>query len=115
MTAGPKRKHFAPSLRSRSFFWGKNLIRRRQLSGMSALGVGAQVADKGTAGMAGTLVERVWNWLHETFPERQIYIRSDGRVQFFTFGPALQATLACLTLIFLGWVAFATVKDRKSV
>ncbi|MBV9046468.1 MAG: M23 family metallopeptidase, partial [Alphaproteobacteria bacterium] len=66
--------------------------------------------------MAGTLVERVWVWLHETFPERQIYIRSDGRVQFFTFGPTLQATLAGLSLIFLGWVAFATVnvifKDR---
>jgi murein DD-endopeptidase MepM/ murein hydrolase activator NlpD len=66
--------------------------------------------------MAGTLVERVWTWLYETFPERQIYIRSDGRVQFFTFGPTLQATLAGLTLIFLGWVAFATVnvifKDR---
>lgn len=66
--------------------------------------------------MAETLVERVWAWLHETFPERQIYIRSDGRVQFFTFGPTLQATLAGLSLIFLGWVAFATVnvifKDR---
>jgi murein DD-endopeptidase MepM/ murein hydrolase activator NlpD len=66
--------------------------------------------------MAGSLVERVWAWLHETFPERQIYIRSDGRVQFFTFGPTLQATLAGLSLIFLGWVAFATVnvifKDR---
>lgn len=66
--------------------------------------------------MAGTLVERVWAWLHETFPERQIYIRSDGRVQFFTFGATLQATLAGLSLIFLGWVAFATVnvifKDR---
>ena len=66
--------------------------------------------------MAGTLVERAWAWLHEAFPERQIYIRSDGRVQFFTFGPTLQATLAGLTLIFLGWVAFATVnvifKDR---
>ena len=66
--------------------------------------------------MAGTLGERVWAWLHETFPERQIYIRSDGRVQFFTFGPTLQATLAGLTFIFLGWVAFATVnvifKDR---
>ena len=66
--------------------------------------------------MAETLVERVWAWLHETFPERQVYIRSDGRVQFFTFGPALQATLAGLSLIFLGWVAFATVnvifKDR---
>ncbi len=66
--------------------------------------------------MAETLVERVWAWLHETFPERQVYIRSDGRVQFFTFGPTLQATLAGLSLIFLGWVAFATVnvifKDR---
>ena len=63
-----------------------------------------------------TVLERVWAWLHRTFPERQIYIRSDGRVQFFTFGPSLQATLAGLVLIFLGWVAFATVnvvfKDR---
>ena len=37
-------------------------------------------------------------------------------MQFFTFGPSLQATLAGLALIFLGWVAFATVnvvfKDR---
>jgi murein DD-endopeptidase MepM/ murein hydrolase activator NlpD len=66
--------------------------------------------------MAETLLERVWAWLHETFPERQVYVRSDGRVQFFTFGPTLQATLAGLCLIFLGWVAFATVnvifKDR---
>jgi murein DD-endopeptidase MepM/ murein hydrolase activator NlpD len=66
--------------------------------------------------MAETLAERVWAWLHETFPERQVYVRSEGRVQFFTFGPTLQATLAGLSLIFLGWVAFATVnvifKDR---
>ncbi|MGZ6022662.1 MAG: peptidoglycan DD-metalloendopeptidase family protein [Rhizomicrobium sp.] len=83
---------------------------------MRDVGIGAQDTHKGKAGMAGTLVERVWAWLHETFPERQIYIRSDGRVQFFTFGPTLQATLAGLSLIFLGWVAFATVnvifKDR---
>lgn len=83
---------------------------------MRAFGASAQDANKGESGMAGTLVERVWSWLHETFPERQIYIRSDGRVQFFTFGPTLQATLAGLSLIFLGWVAFATVnvifKDR---
>jgi len=66
--------------------------------------------------MAGTLLERAWTWLHATFPERQIYIRSDGRVQFFTFGATLQATLAGLSLIFLGWFAFASVnvifKDR---
>lgn len=51
-----------------------------------------------------------------TFPERQIYIRSDGRVQFFTFGSQVQAILAGVSLIFLGWVAFTSVntifKDR---
>jgi murein DD-endopeptidase MepM/ murein hydrolase activator NlpD len=83
---------------------------------MAKLGDGAVAAALGNSGMSETLVERVWAWLHETFPERQIYIRSDGRVQFFTFGPSLQATIAGLSLIFLGWVAFATVnvvfKDR---
>src|SRR5215467_14981003 len=83
---------------------------------MAKVGDGADVAVEGISGMTDTLVERVWAWLHETFPERQIYIRSDGRVQFFTFGPSLQATIAGLSLIFLGWVAFATVnvvfKDR---
>jgi murein DD-endopeptidase MepM/ murein hydrolase activator NlpD len=59
--------------------------------------------------MAETLVERAWAWLHATFPERQIYVRSEGRVQFFTFGSSLQATCAGLSLIFLGWVAFASV------
>ncbi|MEJ0026073.1 MAG: peptidoglycan DD-metalloendopeptidase family protein [Rhizomicrobium sp.] len=110
------RRGIGPRLTSRSFFWGKSLIRRRHLSEMRPVGFGAKDASKGNEGMAGTLVERVWAWLHETFPERQVYIRSDGRVQFFTFGPTLQATLAGLSLIFLGWVAFATVnvifKDR---
>jgi murein DD-endopeptidase MepM/ murein hydrolase activator NlpD len=59
--------------------------------------------------MAGTLIERAWTWLHATFPERQIYIRSQGRVQFFAFGSTLQATCAGLSLILLGWVAFASV------
>ena len=66
--------------------------------------------------MAGALVDRAWAWLHAKFPERQIYIRSEGRVQFFTFGSSLQATCAGLALIFLGWVAFTSVnvifKDR---
>jgi murein DD-endopeptidase MepM/ murein hydrolase activator NlpD len=79
-------------------------------------GLGAKNALRDSSQMTETLLQRVWTWLHETFPERQIYIRSDGRVQFFTFGPSLQATLAGLTMIFLGWVAFATVnvifKDR---
>jgi murein DD-endopeptidase MepM/ murein hydrolase activator NlpD len=66
--------------------------------------------------MTQALVARAWAWIHATFPERQIYIRSEGRVQFFSFGATLQATCAGLSLIFLGWVAFASVnvifKDR---
>ena len=97
-------KRFGPRLKSRSFFWQRG---KRSDSG---------TVPGASAAMTATMIERIWIWIHATFPERQIYIRSDGRVQFFTFGPSLQATLAGLVLIFLGWVAFATVnvifKDR---
>src|SRR5690242_6704570 len=109
MTSGPQRKPFGPRLRSRSFFWGKNLLRRRQLSEMHAVGFGARDADRDKAAMAEMLGDRVCACLYDEFPDRQIYIRIDGRLQFFTFRPTLQAALAGLTLIFLGWVAFATV------
>ncbi|HEY2446133.1 MAG TPA: hypothetical protein VGI20_10375, partial [Rhizomicrobium sp.] len=71
---------------------------------MTTRGVGGGSQGKEGWGMVETLIERAWSWLHATFPERQIYIRSDGRVQFFTFGSTLQATCAGLSLIFLGWV-----------
>jgi murein DD-endopeptidase MepM/ murein hydrolase activator NlpD len=113
-----KRKHsrpvFGPRLTGKSFFWHRSLIGRARADEMQ--GGSAATAPKGNAAMADTFLERVWLWIHQTFPERQIYIRSDGRVQFFTFGPTLQATMAGLSLIFLGWIAFATVnvifKDR---
>jgi murein DD-endopeptidase MepM/ murein hydrolase activator NlpD len=44
------------------------------------------------------------------FPERQIYVRSEGRVQFYTVGRGLQVAIACLSVVFLGWVTFSTVK-----
>jgi murein DD-endopeptidase MepM/ murein hydrolase activator NlpD len=104
---------FGARLTSRSFFWGRRLIGQSQKAEMPR-GTGAKDAQKGKPGMS--VMERIWAWLHATFPERQIYIRSHGRVQFFTFGPTLQATTAGLSLIFLFWVAFATVnvifKDR---
>src|SRR3984957_6098805 len=111
------RRALTPRLTSRSFFWHKSLIGG---SGPAEMphndGMGANEAQQDSSSTRAPFLERVWTWLHATFPERQIYIRSDGRVQFFTFGPSLQATLAGLTLIFLGWVAFATVnvifKDR---
>src|SRR3954447_11769977 len=64
---------------------------------------------KGFQRMIQTLPERARTWVHANFPERQIYIRSDGRVQFFTFSATLQATMAGLSLLFLCWVAFASV------
>ena len=107
MTSG---KRFGPRLTSRSFFWQRTGKKREDKPAP------VENASGGKPAMSATAMERAWIWIHETFPERQIYIRSDGRVQFFTFGPSLQATLAGLILIFLGWVAFATVnvifKDR---
>ena len=109
MTSG---KRFGPRLTSRSFFWQRGRIGKKRKDET----ISGEPVSHGGPAMTATTMERIWIWIHETFPERQIYIRSDGRVQFFTFGPSLQATLAGLTLIFLGWVAFATVnvifKDR---
>jgi len=66
--------------------------------------------------MINSLRQRAWSFVHHTFPERQIYVRSDGRVQFFTFSTQMQAVFAAIALVFLGWVAFTSVnvifKDR---
>src|SRR5437660_1711638 len=108
------RRPSSPRPTSRSFFWHRRLIGRPGPAEMHASPAATPEAE--VPKTKPKLLERAWKWVHATFPERQIYIRSDGRVQFFTFGPSLQATLAGLTLIFLGWVAFATVnvifKDR---
>ncbi len=79
------------------------------LSGQAHTEQKSDVAPDHHLGTVHPLAERVWHWLHGVFPERQIYIRSHGEVQFFTFSPSLQATLAGLALIFLGWVSFASV------
>ena len=61
---------------------------------------------------------RLADFFKRIFPERQIYVRSAGQVQFFIFGSAFQASLAMVVLLFLGWTAFATVmvifKDRTT-
>ena len=105
-----------PRLASRSFFWHKSRTGPGQAEKPDSGGMGSGEANQQDPNTEAPFLERAWAWLHATFPERQVYIRSDGRVQFFTFGPTLQATLAGLTLIFLGWVSFATVnvifKDR---
>src|SRR5882672_7782561 len=63
-----------------------------------------------------SLRQRAWSRINFLFPERQIYIRSDGRVQFLTFSSQMQAIMAGISLLFLGWLAFTSVnvifKDR---
>ncbi len=51
----------------------------------------------------GEPVARLSARLRKAFPERQIYVRSAGRVQFFIFGPYLQGLSAAVFLIFLGF------------
>ena len=64
--------------------------------------------------------EKIWNWfgvfwkrsrasLYTAFPERQIFIRTDGRVRFFVFGPLLQIIMAGSTLLLLSWVVFTSI------
>jgi len=61
-------------------------------------------------------IVRTFRQVMAFFPERQIYMRSEGRVQFYTVGRGLQAAVAGFLAIFLAWVAFSTVtvvfKDR---
>jgi murein DD-endopeptidase MepM/ murein hydrolase activator NlpD len=63
-----------------------------------------------------SLRQRAWSRVNLLFPERQIYIRSEGRVQFLTFSSQIQVIMAGISLLFLGWVAFTSVnvifKDR---
>jgi murein DD-endopeptidase MepM/ murein hydrolase activator NlpD len=59
--------------------------------------------------MIHSLRERLWNRIHSSFPERQLYLRTNGRVQFFAFSPLFQATLAGFSLLVLGWMAFTSV------
>lgn len=60
--------------------------------------------------------ESIWKPLGMRFPERQIYIRSEGKVHFCKFSPLAQSILAGASFLCLGWVAFTTVnvvfKDR---
>jgi len=92
MNSRPPKKAFAPRSAAGSFFWGRSSIQHRQMDELTSTGNGAEDAHKGSVGMK--VVERVWTWLHETFPERQIYIRSDGRVQFVQQSASLLGVLA---------------------
>ena len=50
------------------------------------------------------------------FPDRQIFVRTDGQVKFITFTTRVQVSLACLLFVFAGWIGLTTgnflLKDR---
>ncbi len=45
------------------------------------------------------------NW----FRERQIFYRRDGIVSFYSISPCTQIIGSCLSIAFVGWVAFSTI------
>lgn len=59
--------------------------------------------------MTTRIVASVGKFFGHRFPERQLYHRSRGTVQFVTLTARAQIGLLLLTLAFLGWVAYASV------
>lgn len=58
-----------------------------------------------TAGFTARVAARVLQW----FPERQIYHRSNGHVQFVVLSTRFQIVGAAIGLSCLGWIAYASV------
>ncbi len=58
--------------------------------------------------MIRSLRQKAWMRISENFPERQVYVRSGAKVQFFTVSPMAQAVCAGIGLLFVGWVAFTS-------
>lgn len=55
------------------------------------------------------VVAGVRDFFHNYFPERQLYHRCHGSVQFMTLSAPAQVGLLVITLGFLSWVAYASV------
>ena len=56
----------------------------------------------------GTLLERIQRFVHRAFPERQIHIRTRGRIRFFRIPQWTQVSVAATALLFTGWVGYTT-------
>ena len=55
------------------------------------------------------IATRLRGFLHHTYTERQIYLRSHGQVQFVSLSPLAQVGMTVIAFVFLGWVAFTSV------
>ena len=50
------------------------------------------------------------NWRQKWFPDRQIYLRTQGKVRFFALPSKAQVTGAVLLVALAGWVIFASAR-----
>ena len=55
------------------------------------------------------LNDRILKVLGRLFPERQLMLRSEGRVSFLTFSKRFQLSAVAVTLVFVGWFAFVSI------
>jgi murein DD-endopeptidase MepM/ murein hydrolase activator NlpD len=53
--------------------------------------------------------DRITETLGRLFPERQLMLRSEGRVSFVTFSKRFQMSAVAVALTFVGWSAFASI------
>ncbi len=72
-------------------------VKRREAGSMA----GASQEDM----VKGRIAEALERW----FPERQLMLRSEGKVSFVTLSKRFQLTVVCGVLAIVGWSAFASV------
>lgn len=56
-----------------------------------------------------TFSQRFQAFKKKYYPERQLFMRSEGRVKFLKFNPEVQMFLTVCFLTFMGWVGVSTV------
>jgi murein DD-endopeptidase MepM/ murein hydrolase activator NlpD len=55
-----------------------------------------------------TFMDRLQRFLNRAFPERQIHLRTRGRIRFFRVPQWLQVSTTVLAIAYTGWVGYST-------
>ena len=64
--------------------------------------------------MPSRLLDRLNSAYLSVFPERELYVRSNGAVRYLTLSPKLQGVLAVSSLALIGWASAVTVRSYVS-
>ena len=54
------------------------------------------------------LIERAWIFINDTFPERQLIYRSQGRTRYLLFSRSAQIMLCSVAVVALTWIIYAS-------